>query len=151
MNKNYRAENKARIKKRRAQHYLDNRDKFLEYSQEYYWNNKEKIQPKKHAHYLKNKSKYIEKNKKHYAENKDMCKARRKEFHARNPNYFKEYCKQWRLKKEAEKVTNKECLKKAKKRNMSLTRFLKEEAEVLRVLEIQKQRESEQTSTTTTY
>ncbi len=34
---------------------------------------------------------------------------------------------------------------------MSLTRFLKEEAEVLRVLARQKQRENEQTSAFTTY
>ena len=76
-----------------------------------------------------------------------MCSKKKEGI--RNPNYFKEYCKQWRFKKE-EKVTNKECLKKAKKRNMSLTRFLKEEAEVLRVLARQKQRENEQTSATST-
>jgi hypothetical protein len=76
--KNYREENKERIKK----WFEENKNKLAEKSKEYREKNKDKLIEKQKQYYIKNKDKLIEKQKQYYIENKDKILEY-------NKNYYK--------------------------------------------------------------
>ena len=89
--KEYRENNKDKIKEKKKEYYKKNKDKLKEKYKERYKNNKDKIKEYYKEYYEENKDKLKEKYKERYKNNKDKIKEKKKEYHENNKDKFKEY------------------------------------------------------------
>jgi hypothetical protein len=93
--KQYRLENKERIKEKRMQYYEKNKKIILEKNKEYTKENKEQIityQKKyKKEYHCKNKEKLLQENKKYREVNKEKIKKKSKKYREENKEHNKEY------------------------------------------------------------
>ena len=81
--KNYRLNNKEKIKKLNSDYYKNNREKILSKSKEYYLNNREVI---------------IERNKAYYVDNVDTIKITKKKYRDKNKDYLNELSREYSYK-----------------------------------------------------
>ena len=100
--KEYREQNKDRIKEKKKEYYEQNKDKMKEYWKEYREQNKDKIKEKTKEYYEQNKDRIKEKKKEYYEQNKDKIKEYReqnkdkiKEYREQNKDKMKEYWKEY--------------------------------------------------------
>jgi len=82
--KEYREDNKDKIKDQRKQFYEENKDRINEKRKEVYEENKDKIKEQGKIYYEKNKDKIIEQVKIYYEEHKDEIKEQHKEYYEKN-------------------------------------------------------------------
>jgi len=78
--KEYRKENKDKIRESYKKYQKENKDKIREYDKEYRKENKDKIKEQKKKYYKENKDKVVERVKEYYKENKDKIKERQNEY-----------------------------------------------------------------------
>jgi len=77
------------------EHYKKNKGKVNERSREYRQNNKDKIKEWHKEHYIKNKDRIAERSREYRQNNKDKIKERSRSYHNKNKDKIKEYQKQY--------------------------------------------------------
>jgi len=109
--KEYRLQNKEKIKKQRKEYELKNKDKIKEHRKEYELKNKEKIKERHKEYYLKNKEKILKKDKEYrvinkekkhnyYVKNKEKKLKKQKEYYLKNKEkILKKQNERYQLKK----------------------------------------------------
>ena len=93
--KEYRVDNKVKIKEQNKQYRVDNKEKFKERNKQYRVDNKEKIKEKDKQYYIENQEKIKEQNKQYKIDNKDKIAEQNKQYKIDNKEKIKEYKKQY--------------------------------------------------------
>lgn len=93
--KQYREDNKEKLRERQKEYYEQNKDKILEQCKQYYEQNKDKLNEQCKQYYEQNKSKIIEQRKQYYEQNKDKKKEYDKQYREQNRDKRKQQWKQY--------------------------------------------------------
>ena len=88
--KEWKEDNKHKIKEQQKEYYENNKDKINEKKKEWYEDNKDKINEQKKEYYENNKDKIKENRKNYYETNKDKTKEQQKEYREKNKDKIKE-------------------------------------------------------------
>ena len=110
--KEYRIDNRDKIKEKNKEYYENNCDKINEYNKEYYENNKNKVLEHQKDYYKHNKDKVLEKNKKYRKLNEEQLAEKAKEYYKNNRDKIKEREKKYRelnKEKRSEKIKCDKC------------------------------------------
>ena len=97
--KEYREDNKEKIKEYEKEWYEDNKEKIKQNDKEWYENNKEKILEQHKEYYENHKEKILEHNKEYYENNKEKILEYQKEYKQNNKEKIKKYKKEYNEKK----------------------------------------------------
>ena len=97
--KQYREQNKDKIKKQQKQYYETNKDKILEHHREYKEQNKDKIREQQKQYREQNKDKI----KQYREQNKDKIREQQKQYYEQNKQQKREYQREYYQRKKEEK------------------------------------------------
>jgi hypothetical protein len=94
-NKEYRIDNKDKIKQYQKEYDKNNKDKKKEYMKEYQKDNKDKRKEYDKEYYIDNKDKKKQYSKQYYIDNKDKINEYQKQYQKDNKDKIKEYMKEY--------------------------------------------------------